>query len=157
MEQSIIITSRQHLFASRPEEKGMFPLCDVGALHIAEGWIGVDYPILHQISERKHVCRHLQLLQPPLAEAQSVILYYHFLYLLGGQIVKTFGSSRNLQVSRQMEILHVVRAIPVLFDNPFPRCPECLNGIALPLLHLDIGVVFDARYCLSCMNLVGVN
>lgn len=66
-------------------------------------------------------------------------------YVLCDIVVEGFGTGGDLDVSREVEVFHVVRAVALLLDVALTSRPEGLNSIQFSFFHLDIGVGLDAR------------
>ena len=75
MHHSKILTPRQDLLASGAQDQGVLPLGYVASVLVGQGRVGVQDSILSQVTERKHIGREVQLLQPSFAETEGVELY----------------------------------------------------------------------------------
>ena len=79
------------------------------------------------------------------------------MYLLVDKVVESFRPARDFDILRQVEVLHIVRAISLLPHKSLPGRSKGLNGILLPFLHLLVCLSFNTGNSFPCMDLVGFN
>lgn len=146
----IIISSGDDLLAGGSEHDGVFILCRVATLDVAEGWVRIDYLLVAQVLECHLVFGGSGAVQPALAERQCAEVGVD-------QTQQVLGGLQAQWNIRLIKVLHVVAAVHIIVHVSLSCGAKGLDGIEFILFHASCLASLHNGHCFTSVYSVGTD